>query len=466
MEHSNRLCARPLARIIALSCALGTTLAAAGSSTNLTAPDATGLIRTYTSSGTIDTNNPFFQSLGTNGRSCNTCHRAEQAWTITPANVQARFAASGGTDPIFRPNDGSTSPLADVASVSARFHAYSMLLNKAVIRVGIGIPSNAEFTLADVDDPYGYASAQELSLFRRPLPSTNLRFLTGVMWDGRETHAPFLPPLDPGAGAADLLASLKHQALDATLGHAQAAIPPSDDTLQQIAEFESGLSTAQALDWRAGTLSDDDAIGGPRVLANQQFYVGINDALGADPTLAAFDPAAMTLFDAWQPAHGNAGGSGRAAIARGEQLFDSKQILITGVAGLNDKLGMPVVAGTCTTCHDTPNIGNHSVAAPLDIGLVDVSRRTPDLPLYTLRNNTTGELRQVSDPGLALITGKWTDIGKFKGPILRGLAARPPYFHNGSAATLFDAVNFYDTRFTIGFSAQEKRDLVAFLSAL
>ena len=55
----------------------------------------------------------------------------------------------------------------------------------AALRVGIGIPAGAEFTLVDVDDPYGYASASELSLFRRPLPSTNLAFLTGVMWDGR-----------------------------------------------------------------------------------------------------------------------------------------------------------------------------------------------------------------------------------------------------------------------------------------
>ena len=71
-----------------------------------------------------------------------------------------------------------------------------------------------------------------------------------------------------------------------------------------------------------------------------------------------------------------------------------------------------------------------------------------------------------TDPGLALLTGKWVDIGKFKGPILRGLAARAPYFHNGSAATLMDVVDFYDSRFNIGMSAGQKSDLVAFLSAL
>jgi cytochrome c peroxidase len=65
-----------------------------------------------------------------------------------------------------------------------------------------------------------------------------------------------------------------------------------------------------------------------------------------------------------------------------------------------------------------------------------------------------------------LISGKWQDIGRFKGPTLRALAARPPYFHNGSAATLEEVVDFYDRRFIIGLTPQEKADLVAFLKAL
>jgi cytochrome c peroxidase len=50
--------------------------------------------------------------------------------------------------------------------------------------------------------------------------------------------------------------------------------------------------------------------------------------------------------------------------------------------------------------------------------------------------------------------------------VLRALAARPPYFHNGMAADLEAAVDFYDTRFDIGLTADEKRDLVAFLRTL
>jgi cytochrome c peroxidase len=77
-----------------------------------------------------------------------------------------------------------------------------------------------------------------------------------------------------------------------------------------------------------------------------------------------------------------------------------------------------------------------------------------------------GQTFEVTDIGRAMISGNCADIGKTKGPILRGLAARAPYFHNGSAATLLDVVNFYDQRFGIGFTEQQKSDLVAFLNSL
>ena len=102
----------------------------------------------------------------------------------------------------------------------------------------------------------------------------------------------------------------------------------------------------------------------------------------------------------------------------------------------------------------------------INIGVSDATRRTPDLPLFTLVNKATNRWVQTTDPGRALITGRWRDIGKTKGPFLRSLATRAPYFHNGSAATLLDVVTFYDERFRLRLSGQEKADLVAFLGAL
>jgi cytochrome c peroxidase len=108
------------------------------------------------------------------------------------------------------------------------------------------------------------------------------------------------------------------------------------------------------------------------------------------------------------------------------------------------------------------------VALPINIGVADLTSPLDlsYLPVFTLRNTATGATVQTTDPGRALITGKWIDVGKFKGPVLRGLSARAPYFHNGSAKSLNDIVDFYDSRFNIGFTEQEKSDLIAFLRTL
>jgi cytochrome c peroxidase len=50
--------------------------------------------------------------------------------------------------------------------------------------------------------------------------------------------------------------------------------------------------------------------------------------------------------------------------------------------------------------------------------------------------------------------------------MLPGLATRAPHFHNGMAADLAALVDFYDARFAIDLTAQEKSDLLAFLRAL
>jgi len=227
------------------------------------------------------------------------------------------------------------------------------------------------------------------------------------------------------------------------------------------------LFTAQTVDRAAGDLTAAGARGGPLALSRQPFFIGINDPLGGNPTGVAFNPNAFDLFDAWANLSGTAQNNARAQIERGQKLFNNKPIRISGVRGLNDTTGIATINGTCTTCHDAPNVGDHSVPLPLDIGLTDPSiTNTDQYPRYTLRRKSTGETIRTSDPGRALITGKWADIARFKGPILRGLAARPPYFHNGIAATLGDVVKFYDTRFHIGFTAQESDDLAAFLGTL
>ncbi len=425
---------------------------------NLPFTNPTGLSATFSTTGSIDLGNEFFQSLGTNGRSCFSCHRPNEGWTVTPAGLQARFKLTGGKDPIFRTNDGSNSPNVDVSTVAARRAAYSMLLNKGLIRIGIGVPATADFILIAVDDPYGFASSSELSLFRRPLPATNVKFLSTVMWDGRETFA-----------GQSIHFDLKSQANDATLGHAQAAQPLTNAQQESIVNFQTAHFTTQVYDNAAGLLTARSAKGGPFNLSNQVFYIGINDLFGDSITHAPFNPIVFNIYDAWSDLFGSKRDEARAAVARGQVLFNTKPINISGVSGINDEgaFGFPSnVVGTCTTCHDTPNSGNHSVSAPLNIGIADVSRRTPDMPLYTFMHIITGETKTVTDPGRALISGQFKHIGRFKGPILRGLAARAPYFHNGSAKD-FDAVlDFFTERFGVVFTEEEKSDLTAFLRSL
>jgi cytochrome c peroxidase len=450
---------------------------------NVPVRDQSGAFTTVSSHGFIDLNNEFFQDLGGNGRRCVSCHVPTAGWTITPKQLQATFEETDGgkfedglgLSAVFRTNDGANSPTGDVSTKAKRREAYSMLLDKGLVRVGLAIPANAEFDLVAVDDPYHYASAAELSLFRRPLPTTNLKFDSTVMWDGREVV--------PGQTVASELLT---QASDAVVGHAQAPVLSAAQR-QSIADFELSLASAQIIDHEAGDLHAAGAQGGANAILTQTFYVGINDNFGDSRTGAPFTQNVFTLFDSWTNAKdGHAGEHGRdadrdgyghdegraearRAIARGQALFNSHPIAITGVSGINDEaaFGKPTtLMGTCSSCHDSPNGGSHSVVAPLNIGLTDASRRTKDMPLYTLRNKTTGQTVQVTDPGRAMIDGKWSHIGRFKGPILRNLAPRAPYFHNGFAADLNAVVDFYDSRFHIGFTKQEKRDLVAFLRSL
>jgi hypothetical protein len=410
-----------------------------------------------------EANNPFFQALGTNGRSCASCHQPAQGWTVTPAELRDRFDRTEGLDPIFRSNDGSNCEGADVSTIRNRRRAFSLLLKRGVIRVGLPVPERREFDIVEVDDPnHCGAPLTAASMYRRPLPTANLKFLSAVMWEGRHSKS--------GQAIRD---GLGIQVVDAVTGHAQ-GVSPSPAQIRSIVDFELGLFSTQIADRSAGKLADGVVRGGPGTLSNEAFCIGINDPLDMTAAMpgacgassGGLDPFVFTLFRGWM----TVGSARQRAIARGEAIFNTRQFVIDGVPGLNgrpeDPVRRPILNGTCTTCHDTPNAGNHSIPMALNIGVSDTFRRTADVPLFTLRRRATGETVHTTDPGRAMVTGKWNDIGKFKGPILRGLASRPPYFHDGSAATVMDVIKFYDTRFQVRFTKQEQADLVAFLMAL
>jgi len=88
-------------------------------------PNPDGTSSTYSTTGSVDLTGPFFQSLGTNGRSCGSCHQPRDAMSVSAAHVQQRFTTTGGLDPIFRTVDGSNCNVGvDVSTVDARSAAY------------------------------------------------------------------------------------------------------------------------------------------------------------------------------------------------------------------------------------------------------------------------------------------------------------------------------------------------------
>ena len=442
---------------------------------SFTASNASGEVATWSAGGKIDTSNPFFRPLN-NGRSCASCHNPRDAWSLTPSTAASLFASSNGNDPLFLPHDGANSPSADVSTPTAKNRAYSLLLSRGLIRIGLPLPQG-EFDLLAADDPYGYASATELSLFRRPLPATNLSLVADVMWDGRET------PLDPssslcvlrtGACYVSTRASLLSQALNASRSHQQMVAGLTQADLEAIVKFEMGLFTAQKTSFAAGNLSGAGARGGPGLLTQTGFWFGRNSFDSGDYRSGApFSTRVFTAFESWNsdgpladpdtPADRVAAvTAARQSVARGEAIFNGRPMFINSVPGMR----AASVRGSCASCHNMPETGSSSIPLLVNIGTADAARRSADLPLYTLRNRITGEQVQVTDPGAAMQSGRWEDIGKFKVPGLRALAARAPYFHDGSAATLADVVQFYNERFQMSLSQQDRDDLVAFLSSL
>src|SRR6266700_5815310 len=148
-----------------------------------------GASETYsTTGGGIDLTGPFFQSMGSNGRSCATCHQPSDGMSVAAASVQQRFLLTQGQDPIFRTVDGSNcNHSVDVSTLAGREAAYSLLRTRGLIRIAIAVPANADYRVVSVNNPFGCNESNVISMYRRPLPSTNRRFLSTVMFDGRES---------------------------------------------------------------------------------------------------------------------------------------------------------------------------------------------------------------------------------------------------------------------------------------
>lgn len=388
------------------------------------APNATGTAESLHLSGAIDRSNPFFSPLGNNARSCETCHAADQGWTMNSVTAARLLKDSDGLDPLFNVVDQGTRPDVDVSTYDARVAAFKeTTVKRGLTRFTRTLSPSAEFKLIAVADPYGWSDTTRFSGFRRPTPTANESKASSTGWN--TGNDPLTQARATVSGAARL-----HGQRDLVAN----PVPP--ETVLAVGDFMFGVIVAQAEDREAGRLDQDGARGGAAHLLAQPFFLGITA------------PKVFDIYDAWASYQGSsdARGQARAAIYRGQELFNT--------------------TARCAGCHNSPNVGGHNVVRFFNIGTAEGAKCDPALPLLTVEHKVSGETRTVCDLGRAQTTGLWDDIGRFRAPPLRGLVPRAPYFHDGQAKDLAEVIRHYDERFALGLNGQQKRDLEAFLRAL
>jgi len=432
---------------------------------------------------------PFFTALGSNGRACVTCHQPSWGMSVSTSALVDRWHETSGKDPVFAAFDGSNCPSLPQDQESS----HSLLLKRGLFRIPLqwpprnpdGSPKPVEFKIEVVRDPagcntsaqYGLKSVEAaVSVYRRPRITANLKYVISgatpiILKNGQ------LADLDPATNkpvSMNLMsdareATLATQAMSAIMGHEQAKTRPTGQQIQRIIDYESQVYVAQQAHIFGGPLAVN---GGPAdlgVAALRDHKAGVLGDNDYDPVFGN--------FKAWRETNDFY----RASVARGEDIFMHRQFWLRDAAHINSiGLGNPVKR-TCSTCHNSQMTGQDLSAGWVDAGTTNYPTwtepstwaDTSELPVFKITCSKDadphpylGRVIYTTDPGRALISGKCADVGSIVMQQLRGLAARAPYFANGSAKTLREVVDFYDRRFDIKLTDVEKEDLVNFLGAL
>jgi hypothetical protein len=453
----------------------------------------------------VTAGHPFFEPIGQNGRACVTCHQPASGMSLSVDMIRRRWEDTQGKDPLFAAVDGMNCP--HLPPEDPRSH--SLLLDRGLFRIFLPWPPRAadgssiepEFTLEVVRDPtgcnthpvYGLHSEHPMvSVYRRPRPVANLRYVThqgfGVFAFIGKNGLPASRDPDTGLPSGmNLLAdarqpTLKTQAIEAAVTHLQFDGKLDDERLGRITEFERQIYVAQIRSNAAGDLME---AGGPPGLGVRNLAAGRDGLLGNNITNFV-----IPLGETWkqlpkvEDAAADARNRQRESIARGHDVFMFRTFWIRDAMHLNTVgLGNPAKR-TCATCHGMHMLGMDVANGWMDIGTTNLpwareeplnpwNARKPELPLFKVTCKESvpphpflGRVIYTQDPGRALISGKCNDVGTIVMQQLRGLAARAPYFSNGSAGSLREMVDFYDRRFNIGFTDQEREDLHNFQGTL
>ena len=450
----------------------------------LSYPNADGDLELILTGGKLETKgHAFFEPVGPNGRACVTCHQPADAMGLSLNSIQNQWERTGGKDPLFAAYDGSNCPIMPQGERAS----HSLLLNHGLIRIErpwppkdwSNRPVKPDFKIDTVRDPNGcnsgiYGAAKgKISVYRRPRPVANMKYLLAIGF-------PYDPKLgkpmdlDPESGkpvSGNLLAdnrapTLSAQMQDAAITHLGMLKGLSADQRKQIADFELRIYAAQGSSKIAGRLDADGAAGGAKLLA---------DSLPGQ--LGSIGRAVWSEYQAWEtdkPGLPPDQLAFRQSVARGAKVFREKMFLITDSTGINSPVGFGnPVRNSCVFCHNMSQMGNDVAPGQVDLGttVLPYADPAPHLPLFRITclgkpHPHYGKSFQTTDPGFALTTGRCADVGKITLQSNRGLASRAPYFSNGLAKDLRGVVDYYERRYAIGYTEQEKRDLVNLMSAL
>jgi hypothetical protein len=451
-----------------------------------------GTLRLLLDNGPMETRgHPFFTAIGPNGRACVTCHQPADAMSLSVASVQRQWARNGAKNPLFAAGDGSNCP----SLPQAERASHSLLIDHGLIRISrpwpprdpSGKPIAADFTVEVVRDPstcnldpkYGLKSADpHISVFRRPRPVANFKYIE-AMGFAYDPKAGMPLPVDPETGkpvSGNLMAdarvpSLSAQMRDAAGAHLGFLKNLDKADIARILDFERRIYVAQQMDAKGGPLDAEQAMGGARTLqVSPAGRLGSDGGIPVWSEFEAWEKAPESVKAKWSPEVR----AFRKSVARGARAFRERTFLISDSAGINSPVGFGnPVRNSCAFCHNMSYMGMDVAPGQVDLGTTNqpFADPAPHLPLFRITclgkpHPHYGRVILTSDPGFALTTGKCSDVGRITLQSLRGMSARAPYFSNGSAKDLRGVIDYYDRRYSIGYSEQEKVDLVNLMRAL
>jgi cytochrome c peroxidase len=358
--------------------------------------------------GRIAFNTRRLKDLGGNGRACADCHTPEGGtFQLTPDQARLRFEAlvarrghdSRADDPLFRPIDADDFRVnGDAAS------DYSNLTQLGLIRITLPLPPNVKL----VDPKTNQPSDEQFADVWRAVPSLMNVRITGP--DGLPPFAPRGPNLAGGYQWDGRFETLQEQALQAMLAHAQIDRLPTRQLLDRIAAFQETIFSSEEVRSLAIAMETGTPLPDP------------------DPALTPLEQAGKAVFiRACAQCHGN------------DRDHPSQSTPVNQVFSTTTPAALVRYHTIRSTC-----------PRPAGFGFAECSpQMMKNVRTYEITAGTTRTRMTTSDPGRGLLTGNATDFGVFDISQLRGISRTAPYFHNNSAATLEEMLDFYDAFFRL-----------------